>query len=1610
MAAPGGRARWGATLRSTWFKVTAAVAAAAALGAGAFLAGGYDTAQTKVDDASVWALQTGQGERYARVDTALGQLDTVKSVTSPNDIVQADGQVVVYAQGNASGAQVDLAQPASFTAASLKPTPAGTKQVFSTGDYVGYLSSTGEVRAGRIEQGVQSGGPAIAAPGSGGKRAFAADTIAIGTDGVLYAYSHIAHQVLRFDIPTGRTLGTDSLANGPDDASASMTVVGSTWVLLDGDGAHMWVRGVAGRLTTRLGDKAVLQKPSGAESVVVAASGTELVAYDLATGRRYPALASGQNGEPAAPTWAGTRLYAAWLTQDAGPGHLWIGAARMGRQPSTYRVRNLGYGSIAGKPGQLSNDITPEFRTNGSAMILNDSSSGWVWSVPSGQLVQGSQNWDLGQTTSTRTDTRQIDQTRESDPTPPVAVDDQFGVRAGSLVTLPVMLNDYDANGDVISIVPGSVTGLDPRFGTASVADSGQTITVQVQPNAPPTATFTYEVTDGTTKNGLDSAPATVTLTVHPASQNGAPVWCNGYSAEECLVTWPDNTEVAQGGSVEIPILRGWVDPDGDPMFATATGLSDPADTVSVTPDGNLVFQAAAGSRTGDVDVAVTVSDVLGATTTKTLHLKVVARSTITVENFGLMTAVGVPLTVDPSTHIRSAQGTPQIVNASLPSSTTANIAIDSSGATFQFEAADVGSYPVTMTVKDPATGATATATVRITVVSDAQPTISTAPVTVFVRPDTDTSVDVFSAVQNPTGRVLLLSDPQPDPAPGASLDVDVVGQAQLRVRGTTGSGAPGLLGTVHYVVSDGTDSPGMRVNGVASVYLLPNALPGRPVAIDDSVTVRAGAQVDVPVLANDVGQGGDFVELDPSRIVNESHQGLAFASGQLLRLLAPDHATTYTIRYSAYSAGNPSAESTASVHVTVLPQGSDRPPRPVTLTGRVAAGEKVRIPFNPFGIDPDGDMVSLDRISQPKQGTAQITPDGTAIIYTAAPGGEGQQSFSYEVRDSEGETGQGTVMVGVLKNAQTDPAPVTYSDYVQVKAGAGNRVVVQPTDNDIDPNGGALTLGAVTPDVPSGSAQYAALAGAIISKSGGEVVIRATPRPRTLTYVYSVTNAQGDVSEGLIVVDVVSGDVPDWPVAVDTVVDAQSRSRLAEGIDVLAGKVSWGAGEVGALTLSVPGAPSGVSVVGGDAIRVAHVPASGMIVPFKLTGKDFTGHEAWTYGFLRIPALADVILTLKSGFPPLTVKEGGSGQVQLANWINAPSDSPLNFATDAKTTGTRPGSSCEITADGTLTYNAGLRAPWTDACTIEVQTLTQKDFTKIAIPIEITPLQPEPQLRPASLTESPGQPALHYDLAQMVTWLDHENEIPSMDYAVAYSGTQFTVVRQGSEVVVTAKDDARPGTVEQATVTLPGHPGVTATITLKVGPVASQRPAGGSTTLSCSEANGTSCTTTVVGLSDEINAFPGTPLQVVGVASQVPGCTGVTFAVSSTRTVTAKWSADAPGGTCTVPFTVQDAQGRRSTSTGSGSGALSFELKGYPAAPASVTQVGYTGTSVTLAIAPGDAATAYPAITGFVVTMDGQSAVTCTAAGVCPAVTGLQNGAKHVFEARAVNEVGLSK
>src|SRR5690606_11667314 len=273
------------------------------------------------------------------------------------------------------------------------------------------------------------------------------------------------------------------------------------------------------------------------------------------------------------------------------------------------------------------------FAATDAAMILNETRSGWVWTAPDGELVASSQDWSLEDRSDEQSAPTEEQAAFVLDPKPPVAEPDAFGVRAGALVSLPVLLNDHDPNTDVLTIDAASVEGLDPQFGAVSITDRGQRLAVRAHPAASRSATRPYPRTDGSAGDGLSSEPAPVTLAV-AGTGDTAPEFCG---VEGCLASWPE-PQVEPGGTVSVPVLNGWVDPEGDPLLLLSVENGSGVGAVASTPAGEVVYQhpdpSAAEAQVIGLDV--TVSDARGATTTKELLVRVDPSPALAAESFAV--------------------------------------------------------------------------------------------------------------------------------------------------------------------------------------------------------------------------------------------------------------------------------------------------------------------------------------------------------------------------------------------------------------------------------------------------------------------------------------------------------------------------------------------------------------------------------------------------------------------------------------------------------------------------------------------------------------------------------------------------------------------------------------------------------------------------------------------------------------------------------------------------------------------------------------------------------------------------------------------------------------
>ena len=181
---------------------------------------------------------------------------------------------------------------------------------------------------------------------------------------------------------------------------------------------------------------------------------------------------------------------------------------------------------------------------------------------------------------------------------PPVAIDDGATTGEGVPVTIAVLANDSDPDGDALSVA--SVT--QGANGFAAVNADG---TVTYAPNAgfSGTDSFGYTVSDG--NGGSDTA--TVTVTVDGGAVNRPPVAVD------------DDAGTREDVPVTITVLANDSDPDGDPFTVAAVGQGGKG-LVTVNADGTITYTPHRKSKGSD-SFGYTIVDGAGNTASATVSV-----------------------------------------------------------------------------------------------------------------------------------------------------------------------------------------------------------------------------------------------------------------------------------------------------------------------------------------------------------------------------------------------------------------------------------------------------------------------------------------------------------------------------------------------------------------------------------------------------------------------------------------------------------------------------------------------------------------------------------------------------------------------------------------------------------------------------------------------------------------------------------------------------------------------------------------------------------------------------------------------------------------------------
>lgn len=1015
----------------------------------------------------------------------------------------------------------------------------------------------------------------------------------------------------------------------------AVTAVGDELVVLSGS----TVRTLRGEVTVDDEDL-VLQQPGPASDVVLAASRDALweVPLDGGEPRRHETTGT---GAPAAPVRVAECAYGAWAST--------LGSSLRlcdGREPVVEDLEGMTAGDLLA------------FRVNRGFVVLNETAGGRVWlpqqdtqvRVPNWEDIVPEEDPDQAEDDSDSGEVTQEPVTECTEQSAaPVAVDDEYGVRAGRSRVLPVL--DNDSSSDCGILVISELDTLPADFGTVETVRGGRALQVHVLEGAAGTAEVRYTVTDGRGVN----APSTATVRLTVGDQDTPPQQVRTSSLT-----------VETGGQVVHGVLADFVDPDGDDLLLVGAIADPAAGTARFRQDGVLTFAADGGSL-GRTTVQVLVSDGTNVVEGEVVvDVRAAGSVPPQIDPVHAVTYVGQEVVVRPLDAVRSASAEPPRL-AAVTDAVGATIVPDLTAGTFSFKAARAGSYYVTFVVTAAPQQATGVARVDVREWPEqALPPIAVRDLALLPAGGVVT-IDPLANDEDPANNVLVL---QSVTAPeGSGLQVAVLEHRYVQIRADRTPDGPVVL---TYEVSNGSAS----ARGEIVVQPVPPAASSQPPVVPNvEATVRAGGVVTIPVLERASDPDGDTLTVlrDLPEPLAEG-DGLLFVSGDVLRYQAPDRALTARATFAVSdSAGNVTA-ATVTVRVHESDAATKSPPRPRDIEARVFDGDTVRIPVPLVGIDTDGDGVTL--LGQASALTLGRVVDFGAdwIEYEADPGARGTDTFTYAVEDWVGQRAVAKVRVGIAARPSTASGVVAVDDAVTLRP--GQRIEVRVLANDIDSTGRELTLDSiVVPDGVDARIQ------------GRRIVVTAPSTPQVVPIEYLVVNDAGGRDYGLLTVTVTDDAPVEPPIARDVRVPAiETLGKTEVAVDVLA-VAQNPSGPLADLEVQVPASHASAARVTADGDVVVTLAESGQTVPYRLVNR--TDPAADAYAFITVPPLGFFPPQLRPRAPELRVASGEELRIPLAEHVQVAPGREPSIADPTQVTATRS-DGAELVADrSTLVFRS---------------------------------------------------------------------------------------------------------------------------------------------------------------------------------------------------------------------------------------------------------------------------------------------------------------------------------
>ena len=1500
---------------------------------------GAEVTQVNVNDGGIWVTNKSK-QMVGHLDYEARILDgALRTEASNFDVGQAGETVTVSDLTSLTVAPVNVTQVSLGSPTAL---PSGSSAM-QGGDVLGVLNPTD----GTLwTTSATAPSPANLSEGAALFSNMGASAFVTGLDGSVYSLAASGTLTTVKRQGTVDQAATSRIDGIPEDAQLSMTVVGDQVVALDSQSNTLFLPGGKKLDLSAAGveEGGILQLAGPKADSVLLATPSALVSIPLAGGAPAitPATESGVSGNPAAPVRHEGCAYGAWTGSGA--------YMRACDDPSANKQMVV---------DTLTTAREIVFRTNRKAIVLNDVAQGSVWLPDSNMVLMD--NWDEVENQLEETEEEQdspeltneiADPQQREQNTPPEAVDDEFGIRPGRSTVLPVLDNDSDLDGDVLTASPTSA----PEWGTISVARGGRALQISgVDANQTGSTSFSYEASDGQA-----TASARVQVTIHPYSQNAAP---NQLRAS--------TVKIGANAQIQYQALSDWRDPDGDPIYLknaeAPEGLS-----VSFSEDGSLTITDE-GSAPGPKTVVLTVADDQGAETRGELIATVQEAGNLPPSANGdlFQAHPGETVTLDPLKNDTDPNGDPLSLAAVSGAPAGATISPDLDRGTIDFRATAPGSYSFAYTVSDGI--ATTLGIIRVEVVeATALPPVAENDTAVLPLGGS-VLVAPLGNDYDPAGGLLSITSVDASNVPG--LEVALIDRHLLRVTAPSGLTQ---TATFSYTVSNG------QGEATADVMVIPGAadrsdLP--PVLKPDRAKVRVGDVGTVSVLSNDRSPAGLNLQVESTLAYDPTNAlGNPFVTGNQVRLEAGATPGIMDVTYSVIDSAGNRASSTVTFEV-VAASDQNQPPRPRDISAWAAAGQTTRIPVTLDGIDPDGDSVSLTGLdSSPQQGSATVK--STWIDYTPNQNASGTDSFTYTVTDRQGARASARVRVAISAAPSLNQNPVAVPDTVLTRP--DRMVTVNVLSNDVDPDGDPLTLeeDGLETATPELDPQV---------RSSSTLQVHTPSQAGTYLVSYTVSDGRGGSARGTVTV-YVQDDAPlKAPIARDDFVTYEDlptdgsavRVKVLENDEDPDGSVD---------ELTVTSGESGVTVDGSDLL----IPVTDTLrlVVYTITDRDGLTNSA----VVTVPGRDSTAPLLNAAALPIEMDAGTSRTINLSDYVVTRSGRSPRLVD-----GTSPvpqagldsvvaDSSTQLTLTATATFggNSAFLIQVADGAADDAGALS----ASLSLPVRIkaTTNQP-PTFAPTAIRVEAGGAAVTQNLALAVR--DPEGtDASTFTYAMGSAPSAVSASLSGTVLTVSAPEGATPGSAGSIPVSVTDEQGNTVNASIPVEIVSTTKPRIQVPPYSVNAKVGDTVIVDVA--SRATNPFPDTPISLVGTAVSLGNAD---IASSGTSVMVTPRST----GTISVGFQVNDKLGDPSRVV---QGTITVTVTDKPGAPTNVVAeaVGATGARVTFE-AP--ASNGSP-ITGYRLYDSNGAKIADCPNTVCE-VNGLRTGQQYSFAVSAVNEQGES-